>query len=82
MSKIKIETNLDKVYIVGEFCNWNPQEALLVKKKPKAKYINANLIEGTEYKILAERNWESQDKSHIETNRVVGNKDEIIKVYF
>lgn len=80
--KLSIETKLDRVIVIGSFCDWDMNKAIEVKRKGKAKRLVVDNMPPCEYKVLDSRSWLGEEKP-IKPNRVFsGNKNEVIKVEF
>lgn len=80
--KLSIETNLDRVILIGTFCDWNMDKAIEVNRKGKSKRLVVENMPACEYKVLNCRSWLGEEKP-IKANRVfTGDRNEIIKVEF
>ena len=80
--KLSIETSLDRVILIGTFCDWNMDKAIEVNRKGKSKRLVVDNMPACEYKVLNCRSWLGEEKP-IKSNRVfMGDKNEIIKVEF
>ena len=80
--KLSIETNLDRVILIGTFCDWNMDKAIEVNRKGKSKRLVVDNMPACEYKVLNCRSWLGEEKP-IKANRVfTGDRNEIIKVEF
>lgn len=53
MAKLYIKTELHSVVIVGEFCDWNIDEAIRVERKSGNKVIIVNDMPKGEYRVLS-----------------------------
>lgn len=84
MAKLFIKTSLEKVYIIGEFCNWDMNKIREVVKKSSNKCIVVDNMPIGEYKVLRGKSyaWEEKtDDGRTLPNRVfVGNKNQTISV--
>ena len=80
--RLSIETKLDRVIIIGSFCDWDMNKAIEVNRKGKSKRLVVENMPTCEYKILSCKSWLGEEKP-IKENRVFkGDKNEIIKVEF
>lgn len=57
MAKLFIKTKLHSVVIVGEFCNWNVDEAIRVDRKTGDKQICVKDMPKGEYRVLSCKNY-------------------------
>ena len=57
MAKLFIKTNVKSVVVVGEFCDWNLENALLLNLNSKSKKIVVDNFAEGEYKVLSCKNY-------------------------
>lgn len=89
MAKLFIKTELKSVVVVGEFCNWNLNDALRADlKKGNKTIVIDNMPEG-EYKVLSCKNYYEgsevfpTDRREKNENRYFnGKENETIYCYF
>lgn len=89
MAKLFIKTELKSVVVVGEFCNWNLNDALRADlKKGNKTIVIDNMPEG-EYKVLSCKNYYEgseifpTDRREKTENRYFnGKENETIYCYF
>ena len=80
--RLSIETKLDRVIVIGSFCDWDMNKAIEVNRKGKSKRLVVDNMPACEYKVLNCKSWLGEEKP-IKENRVfMGDKNEIIKVEF
>ena len=61
MSKLSIHTDVDTVYLTGEFCNWNLDNAICVKRKKGNKSIVVDEMHVGEYKVLSDKKYAASE---------------------
>ena len=80
--RLSIETKLDRVIVIGSFCDWDMNKAIEVNRKGKSKRLVVENMPKCEYKVLNCKSWLGEEKP-IKENRIFnGDKNEIIKVEF
>ena len=87
MSKLQIFTSANKVCLTGEFCDWNLNNALCIKKAKGNKSIIVKDMPQGEYKVLADKNYSSAevyptDGREMPNRYFSGEANEVICVYF
>lgn len=87
MSKLSIHTAVDIVYLTGEFCNWNLDGAIGVKRKKGNKSIVVDDMPKGEYKVLAAKSYATSeiyptDGREMSNRYFGGEANEVICVYF
>lgn len=79
MAKLIINSDLDSIYVVGSFCNWDLDKAKKINRN-KSGNLCFNKMPKCEYKVLASRDWKDEEKP-IKFNRIFSaTKDEAIDV--
>lgn len=87
MAKLFIKTKLQSVVVVGEFCDWNLDNALRVDLKPKNKTIVVDDMPKGEYRVLSCKNYQSgeiypTDGRQMANRYFNGRENETIYCYF
>ena len=87
MPKLYIDTELKSVVVVGEFCNWDINNAFRVERKPKNKLICVDNMPVGEYRILSCKSYQGgeiypTDGRQMANRYFSGKKDEKIYCYF
>lgn len=87
MAKLSIKTKLNKVIIVGDFCNWDFEKSIVAERQPKQKYICVEHMPRGEYKVFSCKSFQSGEIYYTDgrpfANRYFnGEEDEKIFVYF
>ena len=87
MSKLTIQTKANSVVIVGEFCNWNLDEAKRYDRKSNYKNIVINNMPKGEYKVLDCKSYFGSevyptDNREMPNRYFGGEYDEAIACYF
>lgn len=87
MAKLTIDTQLNRVVVVGEFCKWNLDEALSVERKKDAKFITINEMPVGEYRVLDSKSYLGgevypTDGRQMSNRYFSGNVNETISCFF
>ena len=87
MGKLFIKTDLQSVVIVGEFCDWNIDNALRFEKKTKNALICVNDMPKGEYRVLSCKSYQGgeiypTDGRQMANRYFNGKEDEKIFCYF
>ena len=89
MAKLFIKTKLKSVVVVGEFCDWNLDNALRVDLKEGAKAIVVDKFPKGEYKVLSCRSYQNggevfptDGRAKGENRYFNGTENETIYCYF
>lgn len=87
MAKLFIQSDLKSVVVVGEFCDWNIDEAIRVDLKPYNKHIIVKDFPKGEYRVLSCKNYQNgeiypTDGRQMPNRYFNGKEDERIFCYF
>lgn len=89
MAKLFIKTELKSVVVVGEFCDWNLDNALRVDRKAGNKTIVIDDMPQGEYKVLSCKNYQdggevfpTDRREKVENRYFNGKENETIYCYF
>lgn len=87
MACVSIKTRLQEVYVVGEFCNWNPDNALHGTRTAKQKLIIINDMPRGEYRVLCCKSYHGgeiypTDGRQMPNRFFGGTENETIHCYF
>ena len=87
MAKLSIRTKLDKVVIVGEFCEWSVDRSVAVERKKGNKRIVIDNMPKGEYRVLSCKSYIGgevypTDGRDMSNRYFGGDADETITVYF
>ena len=87
MARLSINTALNSVVLVGEFCGWDIDKAIRGDRKKKRKLIHFDDLPEGEYKVLSCKSYQGgevypTDKRQMPNRYFNGEKDETIYCYF
>lgn len=87
MAKLSIKTEVDTVYIVGEFCCWIEEWALRADRQAGAKLIHVDKMPKGEYRVLSSDCYKDgevypTDGRQMGNRYFSGDQDEKIYCYF
>lgn len=84
MAKLTIKTPLNRIVLIGEFCDWDMSRAVEYTKKAGNKNITIDNMPRGEYKVLSCYSWLGEEKAEDGStlpNRVFdGDRNRIIQV--
>jgi hypothetical protein len=86
MPRLFIQTHLNSVCIVGEFCGWDVDKAIRVDRQPGRKMLCVHDMPEGEYRVLSCKSYTGGEIYPTDgrqmPNRYFGTNDEQITVYF
>lgn len=87
MAKLSIRTRLDRVVVVGEFCKWSAENAIVSERKKGSKSIVIDDMPKGEYRVLSCKSYIGgevypTDGRQMHNRYFGGEADETIMVYF
>lgn len=90
MAKLSIKTNLNKIYIIGDFNNWDITKPIIAERVGRNQYIHINEMPIGEYRVFSAKSLQSSEiycntnKRRVFANRYFSGdiKHEYIRCYF
>ena len=87
MAKLYIKTKLHSVVIVGEFCDWKPEQGFRVDLQGRNKLLCVDEMPKGEYRVLSTRSYHGgeiypTDGRQMSNRYFSGDENEKITCYF
>lgn len=87
MAKLYIKTKLHSVVIVGEFCEWKPEQGIRVDLQGRNKLLCVDEMPTGEYRVLSTRSYHGgeiypTDGRQMPNRYFSGEENEKINCYF